>query len=152
MWSALAPVSFSKRMQSSETRETPAAHVRRMVGRTPPLAAFPRSALVIGVAVLVLWQLGPVVLLVFAGGLVAILLAVPSGWLSECIKLRYAWCLGGVLFAVAIAAAGAGYALVPRVAEQVQQVETALPQDFDHVVEDVRNSSIGHLNSGSFRL
>jgi predicted PurR-regulated permease PerM len=100
------------------------------------------------VLVLVLWFLGQVVLLIFASGLVAVLLAVPAGWLEERTGLAYGLCLGIVLAVFAAAVAGTCYGLVPRVATQVQQLETALPQDFHHLMQDVRSSPIGHLVAG----
>jgi predicted PurR-regulated permease PerM len=96
----------------------------------------------------VLWFLGQVVLLNFASGLLAVLLAVPAGWLRKRTGLAHALCLGVVLMAFAAALAGIFYGLAPRVAAQVEQLETALPQDFQHLMQDARGSPVGHLLSG----
>src|SRR5690242_13255587 len=89
-----------------------------------------RATLFVGLAVLVLWFLGQVVLLVFAGGLLAILIAVPAAWLSARSGIGYGWCVGAVLLLALALLAGIAYGLAPQVIAQVQQVETALPQDF----------------------
>jgi hypothetical protein len=107
----------------------------------PPL----RAILGLALAILVLWLLGKVVLLVFAGGLLAVLLSAPSQWLCRKTRVGYGWCLGFVLIAAVAAFAGGAYVLAPQVATQVQQVETALPQDVSRLMQDIRNSSIGHV-------
>lgn len=107
-----------------------------------------RALLALAVTVLVLWFLGPEVLLIFAAGLFAVFLAVPAGWLRERTRIPYGLCLALVLVLLAAAAAGTGYALAPPIAAQAQQVETALPQDFQRVLQDVRGSLAGHVAMG----
>src|SRR5579883_2729357 len=115
-----------------------------------PIARSLRAMFWVGLAVLVLWFLGQVVLLVFAGGLFAILIAVPAAWLSTRSGIGYGWCVGAVLLLAAVLLAGVAYGLAPNVIAQVQQVETALPQDFARLIQDFRSSSLGHLVAGQF--
>ncbi len=112
------------------------------------LARSVRAMFLVGLAVLVLWFLAKVVLLLFAASLVAILIEVPSSWLSDRLGIRYGFAMAMVLTLIPLAVGGAGYALAPRVITQVQQVESSLPQDLERVVGDLRNTPVGHLTVG----
>src|SRR5581483_4462613 len=101
-----------------------------------------RVMLLVGLAVLVLWLLAKVVLLLFAASLVAILIEVPASWLSERLGIRYGFAMAIVLTLLPLAVAGTGYGLAPRVIAQVQQVESSLPQDLEHLLGDIRNSPV----------
>jgi len=104
--------------------------------------------LLVGLAVLVLWLLAKVVLLLFAASLVAILIEVPASWLSERLGIRYGFAMAIVLTLLPLAVAGTGCGFAPRVIAQVQQVESSLPQDLEHLLGDIRNSPVGHLTIG----
>ncbi len=127
---------------------TSAASIRRILSERPATGAALRALLALALVVLVLWFLGQVVLLIFAAGLLAILIAAPAQWISERTRIGYGWCVGFVLVAAALAIAGIVYGLAPRVSAEVSQVEAALPQDFQHLLADFRRSSLGHLVMG----
>jgi len=136
---------------SPQSSVTAPGRVRRILAKRMARPASLGTLLAVGLTFLVLWFVGQVVLLVFASGLFAIFLAVPAEWISRRTGLSYGLSLGAVLLVLVVALAGVVFELVPRVAAQVQQLETALPKDFQSLVQDLQNSAVGHLAVGQLK-
>src|SRR5579864_1850865 len=92
-----------------------AENIRAALTERSPIARTLRAMLWLALAVLVFWFLGQVVLLVFAGGLLAILIAVPAAWLSARSGIGYGWCVGAVLLLAVMLFAGIADGLAPHV-------------------------------------
>jgi predicted PurR-regulated permease PerM len=99
--------------------------------------------LAVGLALLLLWLLGQVVLLVFAAVLLAVLLSAPARWISEHGGIGYGWCLALVIALILLALTGIGIALAPEVDRQIGQLSTQLPPALHHLIGGVEASSIG---------
>jgi predicted PurR-regulated permease PerM len=109
--------------------------------------------LTVALTLLALWLFGNVVLLVFAGILLAILLAAPVRWLSERSGIGEGWCLAGVIAATLLILVGLGFALAPQVTTQIEEVSSQLPQALQGVLAALRSTMIGksllgHLAGG----
>lgn len=108
----------------------------------PPLTRAGRVIL-LGVAViggaLIVWQLFHVLMLIFAGLLVAVFLNGCSRRLAALIGLPHAAALGSVVLALLAALAGAVAYAVPQIAAQVGTLAEELTQAAQNLVEQLRD-------------
>ncbi len=74
-----------------------------------------------------------VLLLLFAGLLVAIFLRTISDWVSEHTPLSPGWALFAVVLVLLALAAGGGWLFAPRISVQVDQLTTQLPKAVDRL-------------------
>lgn len=84
------------------------------------------TAIVLGLGLV--WFAADVLLLVFAGVLLAVLLRSLSGWLAERSPLSPGWALGVVVLAILALSTWAGALLAPDIASQADQLTAQLPQ------------------------
>lgn len=84
------------------------------------------TAIVLGLGLV--WFAADVLLLVFAGILLAVLLRSLSGWLAERSPLSPGWALGVVVLAILALSTWAGALLAPDIASQADQLAAQLPQ------------------------
>lgn len=84
-------------------------------------------AVAIGLAVAVLWFVGDVFLLLFAGILFAVLLQGLSHWVQEKLRLSYIASFGLVLGGILLVLALAAVLLAPQVARQMDDLVATLP-------------------------
>ncbi|HLL89788.1 MAG TPA: AI-2E family transporter, partial [Tepidisphaeraceae bacterium] len=84
---------------------------------------------------LLLWYAVDVLVLVFAGILVAVLLRGLADWVGERTKLSEGWSLAVVIVALTAAAAVLGWLLVPEIAGQINQLTERLPGSWAKVRE-----------------
>ncbi|MFU8803752.1 MAG: AI-2E family transporter [Bradymonadaceae bacterium] len=84
------------------------------------------GAVLIMLAIL-LWQLIPILVLIFAGCLLAIFLRAVAGWLAMHSPFKGGIALGVVGFGLIVLIIGAGWLVAPRVTEQAQALGEALP-------------------------
>jgi predicted PurR-regulated permease PerM len=89
---------------------------------------FLTAALIVAAAVLV-GLAADVLLLLFAGVLLAVFLRALASWRASLTGLRLRWSLFLILAALAGAAALVGSPSAPRVAEQVDPLSRVLPED-----------------------
>lgn len=92
-----------------------------------------RTIIIIGVTLLIifisffLWYVLQVLLLVFAGLLLALLLHIPTDWLSSHSRLSNRWSLLLVILVGVAALTGLGWLFFPEVADQIDQIIAMLP-------------------------
>ncbi len=106
---------------------------------TSPPSAFSRRVLValsIGIVlvalVILVWYVANVLLLLFAGILVAILLRTFADWLSAATRLPDRLSLATVILILVAGLAAIGWYIAPRVGEQVDQLSRRIPQHIEH--------------------
>jgi predicted PurR-regulated permease PerM len=87
-----------------------------------------RYALLFAAGIAVLVYLLDVVLVIFAGGLLAVLFATPSRALASRTGLGYGWCLAATLLLLAAILTSITIAAAPGVARQVDELTRTLPQ------------------------
>src|SRR4051812_4507136 len=93
--------------------------------RSLPLIAL---CLALVLAILLLWQISDVILLAFAGLLLAILLRTPADWLARRSGMREGWALLIVVVLVAALLAGAGWLFGHSLGEQFAALIQRWPQ------------------------
>jgi predicted PurR-regulated permease PerM len=77
---------------------------------------------------LLAWWLVDVLLLVFAGVLIAVLLRAPADWLSARTRLSPNLAIAIVFVVLALGLGGAGFAIAPEVGRQFDELTTQVPQ------------------------
>jgi predicted PurR-regulated permease PerM len=95
-------------------------------------------------AVALLWFLFDVLLLIFAGVLLAVVFRAPAAWVSERTRLAPSWALALVLLLITAMIATAGWLLGSAVKEQAQAVAEQAPKMLQQVQE--RIDSYGWLS------
>ncbi len=119
---------------------SPASHP---VATSEPLLARAARIILIAVAViaaaLVVWQLFDVLMLIFAGLLVAVFLNGCSSRLAGLFRLPYAAALATVVLALLAAVAGAAAYAVPQIAAQIGTLAQELTQAGQNLVEQLRD-------------
>jgi predicted PurR-regulated permease PerM len=100
-----------------------------------------RTVVVVGVAtaalllLALLWYASQVLLLVFAGVLLAVFLNGTSAWLRDHTPLSYGWALSVVVLMLLAAIALAAALIGPQVATQVNELRAQLPQALGQIEE-----------------
>jgi predicted PurR-regulated permease PerM len=84
-------------------------------------------AVLIGAVAYFLWRGAHVLLLAFAGVLLAVFLAALADWLSRHTRLSYRWSLAAVVLGLLLLGAGLGYLLWNRLSAQVGELTQTLP-------------------------
>lgn len=104
----------------------------KLTNHSPPFAyrVLIGASIVIGLLLLLFlfWHAVQVLLLAFAGILLAILLRSPSDWLAERARISPHWAIMIVLAVLLTVLTGAGLLLVPQIGQQVQDLQDQLPQ------------------------
>lgn len=77
---------------------------------------------------LFLWRAASVLLLLFAGLLVAVFMSGSATALSDRTRLSYGWSLAAVLFGLIAFFVGTGWLLAPQIASQISELSETLPQ------------------------
>jgi predicted PurR-regulated permease PerM len=95
------------------------------------------------VALVLLYFVGRVLLLAFAGVLLAVLLNGAAGWIAAKTRLSYGWSLTLVIIALLIAAGLASWRLQAVITEQIQEFSQALPQSVDALRERLQQAGMG---------
>lgn len=90
-----------------------------------------------------LWYAVNVLLLIFAGILLAILLRTLSDWVSKYARLSGGWSLAVVVLALVAILSIGGWLLAPRVASQVDQLLQRLPQSAQQLRQRVEQYQWG---------
>ncbi len=83
--------------------------------------------------VLMLWKASQVLLLIFAGSLLAVILRTASNAISRWTKLRSTWALTLVLVLVLAGGGAAGWLVAPRIARQVVELKDNLAGSVDEL-------------------
>lgn len=119
-------------------------------GRTPAGRSYVSRILVaVGVTVAVLsllallWFAVDMLLLVFAGILVAVLLRAPADWLAGHTPLSGGWSVGVVIVALALLLWGGGVLMTTPVMDQFNTLSTMLPQTIVDLKQQLLNNSWG---------
>jgi predicted PurR-regulated permease PerM len=94
----------------------------------PPALRHIRTVLVIALAGALLWQFGVLLMVVFAGILLAVALNAPARLLARHMPLSYGWSLLVVILLLAALAGGGGWLLAPDIAAQVDEMRGRIPQ------------------------
>ena len=111
----------------------------------PAAARVLKAILIVGLLLLALWLFGNVLLLLFAGILLAVLLSAPARWLSERSGIGEGWCLAGVIAAALVTLVVLGFALAPQVIAQIGEVSRELPRALQGTVDALKATAIGKL-------
>ena len=106
---------------------------QRQAGSEGSTLAHLRAVLVVALAVGVCWLVGPVLLLLFAGVLVAVLLSAAARGVARLTSLGYKPALALVVVGMASTVAGLTLLLAPDVAAQIDEMRRQLPRAFDGV-------------------
>jgi predicted PurR-regulated permease PerM len=106
------------------------------------------TILLIG-GVLLLWYVSKVVLLIFAGLLLAILLRIPTNWLRERTPLPGPAALGVVLLVVLALLGAAGMYVAPSIDAQLDELTQTLPQGVSQLRDQVQRYAWVQQLSGS---
>jgi predicted PurR-regulated permease PerM len=100
-----------------------------------------------GVAVvtllLLLWHTVEILMLIFAGILLAVLLRGFSDWVSRRTPLSEGWALAMVMIAILAVLTAGVWRLAPGVADQVDQLKQSLPQAVQQVEERIKRYEWG---------
>jgi predicted PurR-regulated permease PerM len=96
-----------------------------------------------------------VLLIVFAGILLAVLLHGGGSWIATRLGIRDGWGVGLFLLGVIVAFAAFGVGIAPAVAEQIDELTRRIPEAFDTLRERVERYSWGpslldHLTPATF--
>ncbi len=91
-----------------------------------------------------LWCSINVLLVTFAGALVALFLYTLSDWLSRKTELRHGWSLAMVVTILFLCAAGVGWLLASRLSAQVSELTRKLPESFATIREYLNQYEWGH--------
>jgi predicted PurR-regulated permease PerM len=91
----------------------------------------------------VLWQVRQVLLLAFAGLLLAILMRIPSDWLKRRTALTGRWALSVTLLLYIALVGGAIWLVSPSIIEQYQEFTEVAPEAWARIETQVRASPIG---------
>jgi predicted PurR-regulated permease PerM len=121
---------------------------------SPPAPVVPRSftyrmvlgtAIVLGMIVLsgFIWYALNVLMLIFAGLLLAILLRSLADWLSLYTRLPSTWSLLVVVLLLAVGIGGIGWLLAPRVAAQVEELSVTIPQSIQQIQSNLEQQDWG---------
>lgn len=99
---------------------------------------------------LILRQIAAVLLVLFAGGLLAVLLEGLATKLSVRTSLSYGWALGVVMTGLALLFAGAGWYAGPRIDEQFAMLGERIPNAIEYIRSSLQQSAWGQrLMEGS---
>jgi predicted PurR-regulated permease PerM len=96
-----------------------------------------------GLALWVLWQVRQVLLLAFAGLLMAILLRIPGDWIKERTGLSGRWALAVTLILYAALISGAIWLMSPGILDQYQEFTKVAPEAWSRIETSVSASPIG---------
>lgn len=102
------------------------------------------AVLILAVAYL-LWRGVDVLLLTFAGILLAVLLSALSGWLSQRMGIGSHWALVVVVTVLALLTVGLAWLLANRLATQVTELLQQLPQSLEHIRDYLNSTPWGRL-------
>lgn len=91
------------------------------------------TAIVLVAAAALIWYAGEVLLLTFAGLLLAVLLDSFAGWLSRFAKLGRGWAFAVVVISLFVLAGLTAWEVVPRVADQISGLVHSFPQNLSRI-------------------
>lgn len=89
------------------------------------------------------WLAIGILLLVFAGVLLAILLRALTNWVTKHTPMPDSWALGAVVVTLVLLFAGANWLLAPRLAAQADQISQQLPESIQRIRENLEQSELG---------
>jgi predicted PurR-regulated permease PerM len=98
---------------------------------------------IIGLVLLLIWYAIDILLLVFAGILLAVFLRGLGRWLSEHTPLSTGWAIGAVSALLVLLACGGTWKLTPLLIDQAGALAQDLPQAFNQVIERVQQVTFG---------
>lgn len=105
------------------------------------------TAIAVGVAIIlalvVFWRLLDVMLVIFAGILLAVFLRGLTNWVAEHTPLSHGWSLFSVLFGLLAIITVGGYLLAPPVINQSDQIAQKVPEAIGQLESWLKQSSIG---------
>ncbi|MEN6496983.1 MAG: AI-2E family transporter [Thermoguttaceae bacterium] len=103
------------------------------------------TAIVLGMIVLsvFIWYALNVLMLIFAGLLLAILLRSLADWLSLYTRLPGTWSLIVALLLLVLGIGGIGWLLAPRVASQVEELAVTIPQSLQQIQSNLEQQDWG---------
>jgi predicted PurR-regulated permease PerM len=93
---------------------------------------------------LILWQAVPVLLLMFAGALVALALRFASDYLAYLTKLSAKWSLSIVLVVLILLSVGGGFIAAPAITEQSRALVDNLHESMANLETTMRGTDIGN--------
>ena len=91
------------------------------------------------------WFGAPILLLTFAGILLAIFLRTPAEWLRRALGIPAPLAVVLVILVLLGAAAGGGWLMAPSLGDQIAKVKVELPKSLDHAAEWLGNTWVGKL-------
>jgi predicted PurR-regulated permease PerM len=91
------------------------------------------------------WRGVHVLLLAFAGVLLAVFLSALSEWLSRRAGIAYGWALAAVVTILIVLAGGFGWLLANRLAIQVAELAHQLPESLQRIRDYLDSYPWGHL-------
>jgi hypothetical protein len=94
---------------------------------------------------LLAWWLVDVLLLVFAGVLIAVLLRAPADWLSARTRLSPNLAIAIVFVVLALGLGGVGFAIAPEVSRQFDELTTQVPQAARELTGSLERYGLGPL-------
>ncbi|QDG54147.1 AI-2E family transporter [Persicimonas caeni] len=100
-------------------------------------------AVVIVASLVIFWRLLSVLLVIFAGVLLAVFLRGLTNFLSEKTPLSHGWSLFAVIFGLLALSAGTLWLLAPPVSSQVGQITQKVPEALDQLESWAKGSSFG---------
>lgn len=95
----------------------------------------------------VIWYTAKVLILVFAGALLAVFLDFLAGKLAETVQIRRGWAFAIVAIGISLLLAFAAWTALPRVADQVTQLIRGLPQTFQQIQSYLQGREWGRMVS-----
>jgi predicted PurR-regulated permease PerM len=119
-------------------------------GAARPAGQYRLSRIVLQIALLTVgllavWLLAKVLLVIFAGILLAILLRGLAGWLVKRIPLPMGAALALVVLGLLAAMVATGYFLAPRASAQLNQLFVSLPQEVNRLESELASTSWGQV-------
>jgi len=117
-----------------------------MTNAIPPVLTATRRLFILvalGLLILLMWYAMDVFLLTFAGILLAILLYVPSNWLSNSTGLGYRWCLAFLVIMLLTATAIGTWSLANSLRQQVSELRQMLPHAIERLQTTLERSELG---------
>lgn len=140
MGSALVTVRNMDTGESKEPLHSP--HERALIHRTLIIIGI---AVAVVIALVLLWYLIDVLLLAFAGVLLAILLRAPADWLSDHTPLPSGWALAFTIFMFLALIGAGGVFFGQTAADQLAQLSRQLPQMLDSLINRLAQHEWGRL-------
>jgi predicted PurR-regulated permease PerM len=101
------------------------------------------SYIILGATALIVWYAHDVLLLIFAGSLLALVLRGAAEWISKKTRIRIVWSVWLTAIVGVVVIGAAAIALAGAVAPQIAALSATLPNAIGDVVQSLRTTALG---------